>query len=63
MKDSLMLSVIFRTAFIIINEVLVVVIINTTDAEEDGGFGIIKDFTSIVIICELDDLMCSTSYV
>ena len=63
MKGIFPLLVFIRTLFIIINELVVVAMINTADASEDGGFDIIKDFTSVVIICELDDMMCSTSYV
>jgi hypothetical protein len=55
--DILRLS--FRIGLIVFNEFAVILIILSTDLGSEGGLGLAKNFTSIVIICELDDIVLS----
>jgi hypothetical protein len=63
MNNSKSLFVYIRLIFIVVNEMVVISIINTTNLEEDGGLGLITNFTAAIIVCELDDLMTTTATV
>ena len=55
------INVSFRILFIIGNELLVFWIIVSTDLAEEGGLGLIINFASTMIICELDDMIFNSA--
>ena len=42
---------------IVSNEILIFCIIVTVDLGEEGGYGLIKDFASTMIICRMDEMI------
>jgi len=42
---------------IVLNELLIFWIIVTVDLGEEGGYGLIKDFASTMIICRMDEMI------
>ena len=51
----------FRLANVVGNELVVYWIILTTDLGEQGGLGLIINFASAMLICELDDMIFETA--
>jgi hypothetical protein len=43
--------------FVIANELIMLSIIACSNIGEDRGLGLIKDFSSAMIICEMDDIV------
>ena len=50
-------TVFFRILLIVNNEILIFWIIVTVDLDEEGGYGLIKDFASTMIICRMDEMI------
>jgi hypothetical protein len=59
--NEAVINVSFRILLIVGNELLVFWIIVSTDLGEEGGLGLIINFASTMIICELDDMIFYSS--
>ena len=55
------MNVSFRILNIVGNELVVYWIILSTDLGEQGGLGLIINFASSMLICELDDIIFETA--
>lgn len=53
----------FRLVNIIANELVVYWIICSTNLGEEGGLGLIINFASAIIICQLDNIVIETARV
>lgn len=56
-------NVYFRFVNIMANEIVVFWIICSTDLGQEGGLGLIINFASSMLICELDDILVTTARV
>ena len=57
------LNVYFRLVNIIANELVVYWIICSTNLGEEGGLGLIINFSSAIIICQLDNIVIESARV
>ena len=55
------MNVSFRILVIVGNELLVFWIIVSTDLGSEGGLGLIINFASTMIMCELDDIIFNST--
>lgn len=62
-RNDMSINVHFRIVNIIANEFVVYWIICSTNLAEQGGLGLIINFASAILICELDDLIVSSARV
>jgi hypothetical protein len=51
---------IFRSFCVIANEVLMYYIVLCSNIGEDRGIGLVVNFSAVLIICEIDDLIMQT---
>lgn len=60
MEDAVV-NVSFRIVNVILNELVIYWIIVSTDLGDQGGLGLIINFASAMLICELDDMIFDTA--
>ena len=62
-KEDAVINFSFRIVNIFLNEAVVFWIIVSTDLGDQGGLGLIINFSSAMLICELDDILFNTARV
>ena len=62
-KDDTYINVYIRLVNTIFNECVIFWIIVSTDLGDQGGLGLIINFSSAMLICELDDILFTSSRV
>jgi hypothetical protein len=53
----------FRLVNVVLNESVIFWIILSTDLGDQGGLGLIINFSSAMLICELDDILFNSARV
>jgi hypothetical protein len=48
-----------RSAFITLNEIVMLAVVLCVNIGEDRGIGLVVNFSAALIICELDDIIMS----
>jgi hypothetical protein len=62
-REDAVMNFSFRIVNIVLNEFVVFWIIVSTDLGDQGGLGLIINFSSAMLICELDDILFDTGRV
>lgn len=62
-KGEKNVSIILRFIVIVFNELAMIVVICCSNLAEQGGLGLVVNFSAALIICEIDDILMTTGRV